>query len=31
MAELRWTEEALRWLPEIRDYIAQNDPEAARP
>jgi len=30
MAELRWTEEAVRWLEEIRDYIAQDDPAAAR-
>ena len=29
MAELRWTEEAVRWLAEIRDYIAQDDPVAA--
>jgi plasmid stabilization system protein ParE len=30
MAELRWTDEAVRWLEEIRDYIAQDDPAAAR-
>ncbi len=29
MAEIRWTEEAVRWLQEINEYIAQNNPEAA--
>lgn len=30
MGHIRWTREALRWLREIRDYIAQDNPEAAR-
>lgn len=30
MAELRWTQEAVRWLEDIRDYIARDDPAAAR-
>ena len=30
MAELRWTLEAARWLQEIHDYIAENDPKAAQ-
>jgi len=30
MAELRWTDEAVRWLEDIRDYIARDDPAAAR-
>lgn len=30
MGQIRWTEEALRWLREIRDYIARDNPEAAR-
>lgn len=29
MAELRWTDEAVRSIEEIRDYIAQDDPGAA--
>ena len=29
MGQVRWTEEAVRWLGEIHDYIADNDPEAA--
>ena len=30
MAELRWTDEAVRWLEDIRDDIARDDPAAAR-
>lgn len=30
MAEIRWTEEALRWLRDIYDYIASDNTEAAR-
>ncbi len=29
MAELNWTREAQRWLHDIHDYIAQDDPGAA--
>jgi len=29
MAEVRWSEEAERWLREIHDYIAQDNPDAA--
>lgn len=29
MAEIRWTEEAVNWLQEIHDYIAQDNPSAA--
>jgi len=29
MAKVNWTEEAVRWLQEIRDYIAQDNPNAA--
>jgi toxin ParE1/3/4 len=29
VAELNWTAEAQRWLQEIYQYIAQNDPSAA--
>ena len=29
MAEIAWTIEAERWLREIHDYIAQDNPEAA--
>ncbi|MGB9428830.1 MAG: type II toxin-antitoxin system RelE/ParE family toxin [Gammaproteobacteria bacterium] len=29
MAEIRWAEEALRWLQNIRDYIAADNPIAA--
>ena len=29
MAELRWTDEALQWLEDIFEYIAQEDPAAA--
>lgn len=30
MADLRWTEEAVRWLHDIFNYIADDNPEAAR-
>ena len=30
MAEIRWTEEAQRWLRDIHDYIAMDDPDAAQ-
>lgn len=30
MAEIRWTEEAHRWLRDIFDYIATNNPDAAQ-
>ena len=30
MAEIRWTEEAHRWLRDIHDYIAADNPSAAR-
>ncbi|MGH8292433.1 MAG: type II toxin-antitoxin system RelE/ParE family toxin [Gammaproteobacteria bacterium] len=30
MAEIRWTEEAQRWLLDIHDYIAADNPGAAR-
>jgi plasmid stabilization system protein ParE len=29
MAKINWTEEAVRWLEEIRDYVAKDDPAAA--
>lgn len=29
MAELTWTAEAERWLHDIHDYIAQDNPAAA--
>jgi len=29
MAEITWTAEAERWLKEIQDYIAQENPAAA--
>lgn len=29
MAAIAWTEEAQRWLREIHDYIAQDNPAAA--
>ena len=29
MAEIVWTQEAARWLHDIHDYIAQDNPEAA--
>ena len=30
MAEIRWTEEANRWLRDIFDYIATDNPDAAQ-
>lgn len=30
MAEIRWTEEAHRWLRDIYDYIATDNPDAAQ-
>lgn len=30
MAEIRWTEEAHRWLHDIHDYIAEDNPGAAQ-
>lgn len=30
MAEMRWTEEAHRWLRDIFDYIATDNPDAAQ-
>jgi len=30
MAEIRWTEEAQRWLHDIHDYIAADNPGAAQ-
>ena len=30
MAKLRWTREAERWLKDIHDYIAGDNPTAAR-
>ena len=30
MAEIRWTEEAHRWLRDIYDYIAADSPDAAQ-
>ena len=29
MAEIKWTEEAAKWLEDIYKYIAQDNPEAA--
>ena len=29
MAKLVWTEEALRWLEDIFEYIAEDNPDAA--
>ena len=29
MAEIRWTEEAVRWLQEIHTYISKENPKAA--
>jgi len=30
MAEIKWTEEALRWLENIFQYIAEDNPAAAQ-
>ena len=30
MAEIRWTEEAHRWLRDIHDYIAEDNPDVAQ-
>ncbi len=30
MAEIRWTEEAVRWLQDIHEYISEDDPMAAQ-
>jgi plasmid stabilization system protein ParE len=30
MGKVRWTEEAAHWLEKIHDYIARNNPRAAR-
>jgi toxin ParE1/3/4 len=30
VGEIRWTEEACRWLQDIHDFIASDNPEAAR-
>ena len=30
MAEIRWTEEAQRWLRDIHEYIAADNPNAAQ-
>ena len=29
MARITWTDEAVRWLRDIHDYIAQDNPDAA--
>jgi toxin ParE1/3/4 len=29
VAKLRWSAEAVRWLQEIHDYIARDNPDAA--
>jgi toxin ParE1/3/4 len=29
VAEIRWTDEAVIWLEDINNYIAENNPEAA--
>ena len=29
MAEIKWTKEAQRWLKDIHDYIASDNPKAA--
>jgi toxin ParE1/3/4 len=30
MGKIKWTEESERWLRDIHDYIAQDNPEAAQ-
>ena len=30
MAEIRWTEEAVRWLHDIYDYISHDSPDSAQ-
>jgi plasmid stabilization system protein ParE len=30
MAEIRWTEEAVRWLQDIFNYISEDNPRAAQ-
>ena len=30
MAEIRWTEESVRWLQDIYDYISEDNPVAAQ-
>ena len=30
MGKIRWTEESERWLRDIHDYIAQDNPDAAQ-
>ncbi|HZZ29855.1 MAG TPA: type II toxin-antitoxin system RelE/ParE family toxin [Pirellulales bacterium] len=30
MGQINWTHEAERWLREIHDYIAQDNPSAAK-
>ena len=30
MGKVRWTEEAARWLKEVHDYIAEDNPDAAQ-
>ena len=30
MGQVRWTEESARWLREIHDYIAEDDPDSAQ-
>jgi len=30
MEEIRWTEEAIKWLRNIHDYISEDNPIAAR-
>jgi toxin ParE1/3/4 len=30
MGKVRWTEESVRWLRDIHDYVAEDSPEAAQ-